>query len=83
MKAGRLFPNQDNTIQMPNVKKGILILSRRELPTMVNGLADSETEMEFKNGRMVHSMKVSGRIIELMEKANLFILTETFMTENG
>ena len=50
---------------------------------MVNGLEASEMVMEYKNGQMALNMKDNGRIIEPMEKVNLFILMVTFMMENG
>jgi len=40
-------------------------------------------DMEFKNGQMVHVMKVSGEIIEPMVKVNLLTLMVIFMRENG
>ncbi len=50
---------------------------------MENGLVDSEMDTEFKNGQMVHDMKVSGEIIEPMVKVNLLTLMVIFMRENG
>jgi len=55
-------------------RRELLILSRLELPMMENGLVGSEMALEFKNGQMVLSMKVNGKIIELMEKESSFIL---------
>lgn len=39
--------------------------------------------MVFKFGKMVHVMKVTGRTIELMVRANLFMLMEMYMMGNG
>ena len=50
---------------------------------MVNGLEDSEMVMVFSNGQMVLDTRDSGKIIELMARANLLILMATFMTVIG
>lgn len=50
---------------------------------MENGLEDSEMVMVFSNGLMVLDTRDSGKIIELMARANLLILMATFMTVTG
>lgn len=39
--------------------------------------------MEYKYGQMEPDMKVNGKIIEPMDKENLFTLMEIFMREIG
>ena len=50
---------------------------------MENGSEDSEMVMVYSNGLMVLDTRDSGRIIELMARANLLILMATFMTVTG
>jgi len=83
MKAEKLFLSLDNMILMPKEKKEILINSKLEPPTTVNGSEALETDTEFKSGQMVLNMKDSGKTIELTEKENSSILTAIFMTEIG
>jgi hypothetical protein len=68
---------------MPKEKEDLLIDLKLEQFMMENGLVDSETDMEFKNGQMVLVMKASGEIIGHMVKENLLTLMEIFMRENG
>ena len=70
-------------ILMPRDKKEILTHSKLVQLTMVNGLAALEMVMENNNGQMEPDMKDSGKIIELMEKANLLTLMVTFMKVIG
>ena len=70
-------------ILMPRDKKEILTHSKLVQLTMVNGLAALEMVMENNNGQMEPDMKDSGKIIELMEKANLLTLMATFMKVIG
>jgi len=39
--------------------------------------------MEYKNGLMVHDMKVNGKIIKLMIKVNFSMWMGIFLKENG
>jgi len=68
---------------MPKEKKETHTHSKQGPPMMVNGSADSEMDMVFKNGQMVLNMKVSGKITEPMVKENSYILMEISMMENG
>jgi hypothetical protein len=64
-------------------KEDLLIDLKQEPYMMENGLVDSEMDMGFNNGQMVLFMKGSGKIIELMVKANLLTLMVMSMRENG
>ena len=70
-------------IQMQREKKEISIHLKQVLHMKVNGLVDSEMDMESNNGQMELDMKDNGEIIEPMEKENSHILMETFMKEIG
>ena len=70
MRAEKLSPKLRLTIPMPNVKKDPPLLSKLEQLTTESGSEDSVMGMEYKNGQMVHSMKVSGRTTEPMERAS-------------
>lgn len=50
---------------------------------MVSGSVDSEMDLVSSNGLMVPGMRVTGKIIELMEKENSLILMATFMMAIG
>ena len=51
--------------------------------TEVNGKAINDTVMEFRYGRTVPDMKVSGRGTRLMVKGNSGMLMVMFLTGNG
>jgi hypothetical protein len=83
MSQEKLSQKQEPTIQTLKEREDLHIDLKQELCMMENGLVDSEMDMEFKNGQMVHVMKVSGEIIEPMVKVNLLTLMVIFMRENG
>lgn len=83
MNQGRLFPKKDHTTQMQKEKSDQPTLSKLELLTTENGLVDSETDTENRNGLMVLCMRAIGRTIELTVRANLFTSMATFMMETG
>jgi len=83
MSQEKLFLKQEPTIQMLKKKEDLLIDLKQEPYMMENGLVDSEMDMGFNNGQMVLFMKGSGKIIELMVKANLLTLMVMSMRENG
>ena len=70
-------------IHMPSEKKEIHIPSRLVPLMMVSGSAASEMDLVHKNGQMVLSMKVNGKIIEHTARENSFILTVISMMEIG
>jgi hypothetical protein len=68
---------------MQKEREDLLIDLKQELCMMENGLVDSETDMEFKNGQMVLVMKANGEIIGPMVKANLLTLMVISTRGNG
>jgi hypothetical protein len=58
-------------------------LSKLELFMRENGLEALEMDTVFSYGLMELNTKVTGEIIELMERVNSPILMETFMTVTG
>lgn len=82
-KAGRLFLNQDSTIQMPRGRNDRPTSSRQELPSMGSGLVVLETATVFRSGQMVLSTKASGKTTEPTEKESSSILMAISMTGTG
>lgn len=64
-------------------RKEKLTSSNQEQLIKENGEEAFEMGMEFKSGLMGLDMKVNGRIIELMDRASLFMLTKMNMRGNG
>ena len=60
-----------------------LISSNLEQLIKENGEEVFEMALEFKSGPMGLDMKVNGKIIELMGKASLYMLTKMNMKVNG
>lgn len=83
MSQEKLFQNLDSMIHMPSERKEIHIPSRQVPLMMVSGSAASEMDSVHRNGQMVLSMKVNGKIIEHTARENSFILTVISMMEIG
>ena len=56
---------------------------KQEQYTLVSGKEALEMDLGSKHGQMVLNMSVNGEIIELMEKANSFMLMVMFMKDSG
>ena len=83
MNPGKQYQKIEFMIPMQKEKKEIYTHSKQAQHMKVNGLEDSEMDMEYNNGLMVQDMKVNGEIIEPMEKENSHISTEIFMRGIG
>ena len=68
---------------MLNERKDQLLNSNLAPSTLVNGWEVSVMDKVFKNGLMVLSMLVLGKMVEQMVKENSYTLMEIYMMVSG